>query len=281
MSTHPRQRRSGQGRLSLDSKVLEQSGSKKGIMPKDNPLLFTRLQSYFGSPKAAMLKHSSSSPRTLRTLGDSKSARDPNKLSHEVHSFKDRYQDQSETCALQVKVLEAIETLHQVLNATLTENARLKAERKHIEAACKEVCFLLTANAIAANQKAIGRLRTVLSAPLSAVSSTSRSTPHLMLDEVPRLDENIRLKSKTSSNRSLGKRPMRSPYHSSPGEITSKIRRIKSPLNLGLASVRKARPRSRSLGRSPSPLDLMDTQSKLQFIKEKTRALLKSLIRRS
>jgi hypothetical protein len=263
---------------------LEQSESKKGVVPKDNLLLFTRLQSYFGSPKVAMLKQANSSPRTL---ADSNSARDFKKFSHELHhSFKDRHQEQGDTCALQAKVKEqeqAIARLQQALNASLTENARLKAERKHIESACKEVCFLLTANAVAANQKAIGRLRNVLSAPISTLSNTSRSTPHLMLDEEPQLDEGIRLKSKTSSNRSLAKRTMRSPYHSSPGDVksTSKLGRIKSPLNLGLASVRRAKPSSRSMSRSPSPMDLMDTQSKLQFIKDKTKALLRSLVRRT
>lgn len=280
--------------MSLDSKVLEQSGSKRSLLPKENSMLFTRLQSVMPSPKVASIISSTRNIRlrkqieaissNSKTMSESRHSLDMKNFKLENYTLKEKSKeltDNSDANCLRGKVKDYEDTINQLqrdLKLVVAENARLKAEKLHIEATCKEVCYLLTTNAVATNQKAIGKLRKAIKDLAPTFPHSSRSTPYLLLDEEPQLDDGIRLKSKTTSNKVIGKRSIRSPYNASPGAVRSlsKIRRLRSPSHPCLTGTLKPKSRSCSESRSPSPLDSLDTARKLQFIRDKTMSILQA-----
>lgn len=294
MSGKRRLHSSGSVRLSLDSKTHESSELKKSLRFKERFMLFTQLQGYSASPKATTIasstrniqqpKHTKGLSSSSKGISNSRSPREAKRLAKENFTLKEQdkdMSDHSETTTLRNKLAEyeaTIEKLQSSLESANAENTRLRTEKQSIEAACKEVCFLLTANAVAANQKAIVRLRRAIKEQAKIISHTSRSTPRIVLDEEPRLDEGIRLKSSTTSNQAASKRRISSPYNSSPGALhkSRKVGGVKSQKNFS-GSTSYPLNRSFSECRSDSSLGSnVDIQGKLQYIHDKTKTILKA-----
>jgi hypothetical protein len=283
----------GKNRFSLDSKSKDLSFASSNALPQANLGLFNRLQSNLGTPKAPSAKISfdelhihnqrvrlSISTKTLTKASTSKTMK---RHPQDSTQSKLKLTESNESLGLKLKVAElegVIDDLQRLLTAARCDNSRLMTEKLLAETACKEVYLLLTANTMGANQKAAGRLRQVLKQTTTqANSSSSRLRTYLLLDEEPRLDERIRTKSKTTSNKVSESTQNPQPYTLSPAgglQPSSKARQFSSPVNSRLATVSKTKPRSRSNSRASSPLSQLSTQEKLDFIKDKTQTLLEA-----
>jgi hypothetical protein len=284
----------GKNRFSLDSKCQDLSDSSSSVLPKDNLALLTRLQSNLGTPKAPSAKtsftelhiHNQRARRlsiSTKTLSKASTSHTIKRYPKESSHTRLKQTESNESLGLRLKVAElegVIDDLQRLLMEARCDNSRLLTEKLLAETACKDVYLLLTANTMGANQKAVGRLRQVLKQTTTqANSSSSRLRTYLLLDEEPRLDEHIRIKSKTTSNQARGKKQKPQPYTLSPGgglRPSSRAKQFSSPINSRLATASKTKPRSHSNSRSSSPLSHLSTQEKLEFIKDKTQTLLEA-----